>query len=344
MPGSGVWICAIQRSGKGIAGHAGWVRIHLDTDLGGDTDDACALAMLLGWPGVELVGITTTVDPGGRRAGYVAHCLQLAGRDDIPVAAGAEVSLTTLRCPGSIPDEQRYWAASVPPRPSPAGAALDLLERSIQQGATVVAIGPWTNLALLQVARPGRLGQVPVVVMGGWVEAGWTQPPAGGLPAWGPEMDWNVQSDTRAAQMLAASTAELTLVTLPATLKAHLRAADLPRLRAAGPLGALLARQGQAHAEDQGMAQLGRAHAGLPDDLLNFHYDPVACAVAAGWKGAALQQLRLQPVLEGEVLRFRPSGDGQLMRVVVDLDGASFTDTWLRAVEAAQRGSSPGEA
>jgi hypothetical protein len=26
---------------------------------GSDTDDACALAMLLGWPDVELVGITT---------------------------------------------------------------------------------------------------------------------------------------------------------------------------------------------------------------------------------------------------------------------------------------------
>ena len=38
--------------------------IHLDTDLGGDPDDACALAMLLGWPDVELVGITTTADPG----------------------------------------------------------------------------------------------------------------------------------------------------------------------------------------------------------------------------------------------------------------------------------------
>jgi hypothetical protein len=79
------------------------VRIHLDTDLGSDTDDACALAMLLGWPGVELVGITTAVDPGGR--------------DDIPVAAGAEASLTTLRCPGSIPDDQRYWPATIPPRP-----------------------------------------------------------------------------------------------------------------------------------------------------------------------------------------------------------------------------------
>jgi inosine-uridine nucleoside N-ribohydrolase len=33
--------------------------VHLDTDLGGDTDDACALALLLGQAGVELAGITT---------------------------------------------------------------------------------------------------------------------------------------------------------------------------------------------------------------------------------------------------------------------------------------------
>ena len=56
------------------------MRVHLDTDLGGDTDDACALAMLLGWSGVELVGVTTVADPGGRRAGCVAHCLGLAGQ------------------------------------------------------------------------------------------------------------------------------------------------------------------------------------------------------------------------------------------------------------------------
>ncbi len=44
--------------------------IHLDTDIGGDTDDLCALAMLLGWPGVELVGVTTCSDSGGLQAGF----------------------------------------------------------------------------------------------------------------------------------------------------------------------------------------------------------------------------------------------------------------------------------
>ena len=38
------------------------VRVHLDTDLGGDPDDVCALSMLLGWPDVEVVGITTVLD------------------------------------------------------------------------------------------------------------------------------------------------------------------------------------------------------------------------------------------------------------------------------------------
>jgi inosine-uridine nucleoside N-ribohydrolase len=64
------------------------MRIHLDTDIGSDPDDARALAMLLGWPDVEVVGITTTLDPEGRTAGFVANCLELAEHNDIRVAAG----------------------------------------------------------------------------------------------------------------------------------------------------------------------------------------------------------------------------------------------------------------
>lgn len=311
------------------------MRIHLDTDLGSDPDDACALAMVLGWPGADLVGVTTTIDPGGRRAGYVAHCLELGGRDEVPVAAGAEVSLTTLELPGSIPDDRRYWPSGPPPRPSPAGAAMELLDRSIEQGATVVAIGPYTNLALLEVARPGRLGQAPVVVMGGWLDR-----PVPGMPAFGPERDWNVQSDTRAAEIVATR-ADLTLVTLQATTRAHLRAAHLPRLRESGPLGELLARQAEAYAEDRRSLAAGTSGSGLPDDLLNFHHDPVACAVALGWAGAVSEEMRLRPVADGDVLRFVPATDGRPARAVVDLDTGLFTETWLAAVEAAQRRSRP---
>ena len=65
----------------------------------------------------------------------------------------------------------------------------------VERGATVIAIGPYTNLALLEAARPGILREARVVLMGGWV-----YPAADGLPPWGPERDWNVQCDTTAAR------------------------------------------------------------------------------------------------------------------------------------------------
>jgi inosine-uridine nucleoside N-ribohydrolase len=303
--------------------------VHLDTDLGGDTDDACALALLLGQAGVELAGITTVADRAGRRAGYARHCLRLAGREGVPVIAGAGLSMTTLQSAEPVTDDERYWPGGLPCCPSPPGAALDLLLRSLERGATLAATGPWTNLALLEIARPGSLSRAPVVATGGWTGL------AAGLPPWGPEMDFNVQWDTRAAEVVAA-TADLTLVPLPVTLKAHLRAADLPRLRASGPLGELLARQGEAHGHDFQMAQMGRLHAGLPDDLLNFQYDPVACAVALGWPGAIVEETRLQLVHDGELVRFRPGTAGRPMRMLTDLDSDSFTEYWLNAVEAAQ--------
>jgi len=306
------------------------MRVHIDTDFAGDTDDACAVAMTLGRPDVEVVGITTTADPDGQRAGYLCRFLELAGRRDVRVAAGAGRSLTTCGPMGALPDHERYWGMPVPARPSPQREAVDLLARSIELGATIVAIGPYTNLALLQHERPGLLDGVPVVAMGGWV-----QPPEQGLPTWGPERDWNVQCDTSAALTVAAA-ADLTLVTLPVTLRAHLTAAELPRLAATGPLGELLARQARAHGEDHDMAALGRAHAGLPDDLVNFHHDPVACAVAFGWHGAVVQKRRLLPEFDNDVLRFEPDQAGRSTRVVVGIDSEAFAHVWITAVEAAQ--------
>lgn len=314
------------------------MRIHLDTDLGGDSDDVCALAMLLGWPGVELVGLTTTIDPGGRRAGYAGYCLEIAGRRDVPMAAGAEVSLTTRRVAEPVVGDERYWPLDVPPRPGPAGVALDMLTASIEQGATVVAIGPYTNLALLEVMRPGSLAKVPVVLMGGWVDS-----PGEGLPAWGPDMDFNVQWDTAAAQLVFSAAGDLTLVTLPATMSAHLRARDLSRLRAAGPLGALIARQGVAHGVDFDMPAMGRSYAGLPDDLLNFQYDPVACAVALDWPGATVVPMKLRVELVGDHLRWWTDDDGSPVKVVESVDGQVFAATWLDAVESAGRAGQPHE-
>ena len=91
------------------------MKIHLDTDLGGDMDDLCALAMLLHWPDAEVVGITTVAEDRGRRAGYARYALQVAGRDDIPVAAGADGGRHVFRGPVAFPDEAAYWPEPVTP-------------------------------------------------------------------------------------------------------------------------------------------------------------------------------------------------------------------------------------
>jgi purine nucleosidase len=306
------------------------MRVHLDTDLGGDTDDACALAMLLGAADVELVGITTTMDGGGARARAVAHMLHLVARTDIPVHAGAARSMSTQAPVGDTTGELRYWPSTLPVVRSPAGAALDALERAVDTGATIIGIGPYTNLALLELARPRALARARVVLMGGYL-----QPPAPGLPQWGREMDWNVQCDVVAAEIVLAAVGDLTLVPLPPTLATWMRSADLARLRAAGELGMLLAQQSEAHAEDYGMGATGVAHAGLPDDLLNFQYDSAACAVALGWPVATLKHQRISTRQVGKSLHIHDTGEGRPARVVTAIDGTALNARWLAAVEHA---------
>jgi hypothetical protein len=67
------------------------------------------------------------------------------------------------------------------------------------------------------------------------------------------------------------------------------------------------------------MTQLGQRHAGLPDGLVNFRYDPVACAVALGWPGAAVEETRLRLVRRAELARFKPGPAGRPVRMLTSL-------------------------
>ena len=136
--------------------------------------------MVLNWPGADLLAVTTVAEHQGKRAGFARYVLKLAGRDDIPVAAGAEASLKGYRYwQGST--DKHYWPEPIPSAPSGPEEVLDLLERSIEQGTVIVAIGAFTNLARLEERKPGILARANLVLMGGYVFL-----PREGFPAWGP--------------------------------------------------------------------------------------------------------------------------------------------------------------
>jgi inosine-uridine nucleoside N-ribohydrolase len=145
---------------------------------------------------------------------------------------------------------------------------------------------------------------------------GWDRHPDDGLPQWGAEMDWNVACDPRAADEVAAAAGELTVVPLAVSMRAQLHRAHLPRLRAAGEIGALLARQAVEHARDHD----GRG------ELLNYQYDSVACLAALGSRAVRVEPGSLASV-------FDIAGDRPI-RMVTDVDGTEVAETWLTAIES----------
>jgi purine nucleosidase len=304
------------------------LKLHLDTDLGGDIDDLCALAMALNWPEVALVGVTSNSDDRGRRAGYARYALDLAGRSDVPVAAGADAAQGYYRVWPGLPDESLYWPEPVPPLPTPLDDALVLLERNIEQGALIVAIGAFTNLALLEKRRPGILRRANLTLMGGYVF-----PPREGYPAWGNDFDWNVQVDVASAYEVIRHS-NPTLVPLTVTIETALRRAYLPALQSAGPLAQLIARQtGPFDQENHFEAQIGQTCPALPADIINFLHDPLACAIALGWReGVEMRELPLALEIRDSWLHERVDPAGQPTRVVTRIDGARFSEFWLNRV------------
>ncbi|MGI9074240.1 MAG: nucleoside hydrolase [Bryobacteraceae bacterium] len=304
------------------------LKLHLDTDLGGHIDDLCALAMVLNWPGVELLAITTVADDERKRAGYTRYALELAGWEDIPVAAGADVALGCYRSRPGSPEEHRYWPVPIPSASDLPDQALSLLERSIEQGAIIAAIGPYTNLALLEKRSPGILRDARLYLMGGYVF-----PPRQGFPAWDHTMDYNVQVDVHSAQHVIQCSSPI-LIPISVTTETWLRRSHLATLGQSGPLAHLLAKQAEAFACDENFeAQYGRPCEGLPDDIINFQHDPLTCAVALGWnEGVEIREIRLKSEIEDGWLCQRIDDSGKPTRIVTRADGPRFSEFWLSTV------------
>ncbi len=304
-------------------------RIHLDTDIGGDMDDLCALAMLLKWPDLQITGITTTAEAQGRRAGYVDYILKLVGRTETPFAAGADLADGYFRYSElGYPPESENWPEPISPHPNSVDDALELLKSSIEQGATLVGIGPFTNFMLVDQKYPGILKDARLFLMGGYIY----DIPVG-FPQFSRQDDWNMQLDIKATQYIFEH-ANPTLVPLTLTAQTAFRQSDLPKLKQAGRLGELLVRQAEVFARTENLAeQYGATSPKLPADFINFHHDPLACAIALGWReGVTIETVPLRLDVRDTYLYEIPDANGRPTPIVTQMNAKAFDDYWLNIV------------
>lgn len=306
-------------------------KIHIDTDLGADVDDLCAIAYLLKRHDVTVTGITTCLEERGRRTRYVKRVLELCGAPEVPVGAGEDGTLDSKELYDSAFSTEEMMFGSEIEGVSPAQrTAGEILESSLKQGAVVAAIGPLTNIAKAAQERGYKIFNPDnLFFMGGSL---WT--PEKGYPAWNRENDWNINMDLAAADEVL-NHCGLTMVEIAPTLKTFLTERDCARLEGTDRVNGLAARQGRFWRNHASFIREETAKCGkLPRDLCNFHYDPLTCAIAAGFPGYQAQEefIDFCPIPEKRTYQMVRKSGGNRIRSVYDADGEAFNQTFMETM------------
>jgi pyrimidine-specific ribonucleoside hydrolase len=205
-------------------------------------DDAVALFLACASPEVRLLGVTTVGGNAGleHTTRNARRLLTLAGRPDVPVAAGAARPLVRSQ-PGRAAYVHGDDGVRGAELPEPAAAvdprhAVELLADTVAGSAepvTLVAVGPLTNVALFYALHPELAARLHrLVVMGGSIGAGNVTPGA----------EFNVWADPEAAYRVLTDPGlprpvPTTLVVLEVTFAVPLDEAAVGRLAAGGAVG-----------------------------------------------------------------------------------------------------------
>ena len=196
----------------------------LDVDTG--LDDALALLLALRSPEINVVGVTTVAGnvtlPDVLR--NTRHVLDTASATGVPVAAGTAAPLvrplttaTFFHGPHGLGDVDVPEPTRAPVV-EPAAQLLCQLAAEYRGQLTVIATGPWTNIALASRLDPEFAGNLrQLVLMGGAVTV------SGNVT---PVAEANVYNDPEAAHMVLASGAMPEIIGLDVTLQALWRPAE----------------------------------------------------------------------------------------------------------------------
>jgi inosine-uridine nucleoside N-ribohydrolase len=194
-------------------------RVIIDTDPG--VDDAFALLLAMRSSELKIEAITPVAGnvPLDLTLPNALRMVEIAGRTDIPVAAGARTPLTRRLVTAAYAHGENGLGGAVFPEPKtkpvdePAAELICRIARKYPGEVTLITIGPLTNIAAALAVDSNLAGNIRgLIMMGGSLSGGNITPAA----------EFNMYVDPEAARMVFQSGVPITMVGLDVTRKTTL--------------------------------------------------------------------------------------------------------------------------
>ena len=219
-----------RASGQSPTAPATPFRVIIDTDPG--VDDALALLLAMRSPELKIEAITAVAGNGPLELTLpnALRMVEIAGRTDIPVAAGAKGPLLRRLVTAAYAHGENGLEGAVFPEPKikpvaePAAELIRQIVRKYPGEVTLIPVGPLTNIATALNIDSELAAMVKgIVMMGGSLSGGNITPAA----------EFNVYVDPEAARIVFQSGIPITMVGLDATRKTSLTEEHVRVLEAA---------------------------------------------------------------------------------------------------------------
>lgn len=190
-------------------------KVIIDTDPG--VDDVLALLLAMRSPELKIQAITPVAGnvPLDVAVQNALRMVEIAGRTDIPVAAGAKRPLERRLVIATSHGSNGLGGLEFPaPKVKPADVpALEMIARIVSASpgeVSIIAVGPLTNVAEALRSRPSLAKQIrEIALMGGSLSGGNMTPAA----------EFNMYVDPEAASIVFGSGVPITMVGLDVTRK-----------------------------------------------------------------------------------------------------------------------------
>ena len=293
--------------------------ILLDTDVGTDVDDAIAIALALASPEIELRAVTTVSGDVTLRARIAKKLLDLGRQSAVPVAAGIREPILRQRNFLWLGHEGKGIVAADEALALTAAHGVDLfIDTVLRERPHVVAIGPLSNLAVAIMKAPEVIEAIPhLTIMGGAL--GISEDPTV------PLVEYNLNGDAEAAQLVLDAGIPITLVPLDVTWHVRFTSTDLARLRQSpSPLVQRLCDAMDIWWPVHRDFFAGERSYGA--DVVAFLHDPLALSVVFERSFVTMQRMRLRPAIVDGVFRLLPDPGAPEFEVAVEVDAPRFVE------------------